>query len=150
MAYNFPKVASIVVSARYAVAATNEVLSAVTFDNLDFGAVYMQGSAPYTGFICPAVGTFEFRISGWGCGGSEPIIQITSKRSGSTVYDQSWTVPNACGLSHDHWYIPNCQVGDIVTFQLSENITGGYITSITDPTIQGQSNFQVTYWPQYS
>lgn len=151
MAYNYPKSASMVVSARFAVSATNQSLSAVTFNNLDFGSAYMQGSAPYTGFICPAPGTFEFRMSSWGCGSGDTTIQVTSTRVVTIVYNQAWAQNGGCGLAHDHWFIPNCQVGDVITFKMNENNTASpVVTSITDPTIQGQGNFQAIYWPQYS
>ncbi len=117
-------------------------MSAVTFNNVDFGSAYLQGSAPYTGFICPVNGCYEFRLGGWICGVGNSETECKSVRGVTTVYDQKWAAPYAnCAPASTFFIVPNCQTGDVITFLVNENNTGAAITSITDNTAQSQGNF---------
>lgn len=149
MSYKTPRSSSIVCNARITVTAS-DALSAVTFNYVDFGVSYFQGSAPYTGFIVPANGIYEFRFGGWHCGSGDGTIQVTNTRSGSIVYDQSWQLSTTdCSTFHDHFFVPNCQTGDIVTFKVSQNHTGVPVSSITNNSSQTQGNFVAIYWQQF-
>lgn len=149
MSYKTPRSSSIVCNARITLTSADTVQD-VTFNYVDFGASYFQGSAPYTGFIVPVAGIYEFRISGWRCGGGDGTLRVISTRGVSVVYDQSWTATNNdCNIFHDHFFVPNCQAGDVVTFKMSQNNAGATVSSITDPTAQQQGNFVAIYWAQF-
>jgi hypothetical protein len=137
-------------NARYSHAASTGSLSAVTFNQVDIGAQYFQGSAPYTGIILPAAGIYEFRLSGWRCGVGDGTVKVTNTRSGTPVYNQAWVTTNTdCTDFHDHFLIPNCLANDVITMQMDENNSGTPVTSITDATVQSQGNLIVIYWAQY-
>ena len=151
MSYKSPRGASILCNARLAISAVLDVRSPVTFNNVDIGASHFVGTAPYSAILLPAAGAYEFRLAGWRCGGAtDGSIQITSTRGVTIVYDQAWEAANLdCTTFHDHFLIPNCQAGDVITMKLSENNTATPVTSITNNTIQAQGNLIVVYWPTY-
>ena len=149
MAYKTPRSSSIVCNARITLTPSNS-LSDITFNYVDFGSSHFQGSAPYTGFIVPVTGIYEFRISGWKCGGDNGELEVINTRGMTVVYDQHWSMASAdCSVFHDHFFVPNCQAGDVITFKMDQNNSGSPVSSITDNTSQSQGNFVAIYWEQF-
>lgn len=146
MAYKFPQTAFIIMRARVAQAATNATLSSVQFAQVDRGAAYLSGS-PLASFTCPFGGDYIVKISSWNCGAGNGTLRCTSTRSATPVYDQSFGVSNGCYNGIMDFPILNCQAGDVITLQANENNTGSLVTSVTDPTLQGQGNCTIMFFP---
>lgn len=142
-----------VVHARYVHGATTNTLSSMTIGYVDFGALYLTGSAPasYTGFTVPQSGTYSFQFGGNRCGAGDGSSETIVTRGVSVIYDQVRVATNNdCGIFNiDPFVITGLLAGDVVTFKINENNGGTLITSITDNTPQLQGNFTVWYIQTY-
>lgn len=148
MAYNYPRTALIVLRSRVSQPATSATLSLVEFTQIDIGSQYISGS-PATNFTCPYAGHYEVHFEVWSCGAGNSEILVTSTRSATPVYNQSWLVENGCYASGGDFVIPNAQIGDVITVQANTNTTGTVITSITNTTSQAQCRCTIKFYPSF-
>ncbi|SRR5258706_11309324 len=148
MAYNQPVSSRILLRARVAQPATNATLSLAAFTQIDIGSTYISGS-PATNFTCPYAGHYEVIYDVWACGGGTGLIQVTSTRSASPVYNQAWIAPADCFAGPASFVIPNCQVGDVITVQANMNTTGTIVSTITTTTTQEQARCTIKFYPSF-